>query len=99
MEVTDWENGNMDKQVMWPMKSFRHDYVQQADFLKEAQEQIRYNQENLDNPNFYTCSDRFNAEPTDAGYFFPILVTDLVEEGETYTYDGGLCFDKIQFSY
>jgi hypothetical protein len=36
MEIVEWAEEGMQKQVMWPLKSFAQDYVQQAEFLKEA---------------------------------------------------------------
>lgn len=50
------------------------------------------NKEKAEDDTLYTCDNRFNGGKTDAGYFIPILVTDLVNEGESFTYTEGLCF-------
>ena len=97
MEVTEWAEEGMQKTVMWPMKSFHQDYVQQADFLKEAVEQVKYNQEN--EANLYTCSNRYDGGKDSAGYFLPIFAAEMLEEGKIYTFDDGLCFQEVSFQY
>src|SRR5438445_634244 len=51
------------------------------------------------NDNLYTCSNRFDGDEKSAGYFLPIFVDDLVQPDTEFTFTGGMCFQKITFSY
>ena len=92
MEVTNWGEEGMMKTVFKPLKSYAYDYVQQADYLNEAVEQIKYNEAAKASGTLYTCDDRTDGDKDSAGYFLPILAAEVKEEGKKYTYDGGRCF-------
>jgi hypothetical protein len=77
MEIVEEVEGLIKKQVMWPLKHFRTDYVQQAEFLNEAREQVKVNQERLKDDQLYTCTNRDEGDKDSAGYFLPIFVADL----------------------
>lgn len=99
MEITDWGEEGMIKTVFKPLKSFKYDYIQQAEFLNEAAEQIKYNEEAKASGNLYTCEERTDGDETSPGYFMPILAAEIAEEGKKHTFDGGRCFQDISFKY
>ncbi len=99
MEVIDWTETGMKKTVMKPFKSYQKDYIRQAEFLQEAQDQIEVNKANMLTDTVYTCDNRIGGDKDSAGYFFPIFAADLPTPGMSSTFTDGTCFQNIVFSY
>jgi hypothetical protein len=47
----------------------------------------------------YTCEERDGADPRSAGYFLPIFVADLTQNGQSASFTEGRCFQQMTFTY
>jgi hypothetical protein len=100
MEVIEWGETGMKKTVMKPLKPFYRDYMQQAEFLQEATQQIKVNEQNIADDKIYTCSNREpGADSRDPAQFLPIFVGALNVDGESTVFTDGTCFGQITFTY
>lgn len=98
MEVVDHEESGFKKMVMWPFQDYIRDYAQQADYIKEATEFIKRNNEKIQDGSIYTCENREHGDPHSAGYFIPIYVGEVGDEKGSNVKFEGRCFENINFS-
>lgn len=89
----------MQKTVYANNKPFYKDYERQTRVLKEQIAQIDVNKERIANNTIYKCDNRGNTGPDDSGYFFPVVAGVLSPKSQEFTYNDGICFKKIIFSY
>ena len=99
MEIIDWTEKGMNKVVLQPLKSFQRDYIRQTEFLKDAQTQIKVNQDKMASNTLYTCTNRDAGDKDSAMYFVPIFVGDFNQSGQSTMFTEGTCFQKLQFTY
>ena len=75
MEIIDHHEHGTKKSVLLPSKSYIRDYSQQAEFIREATEQVKINEKKIGDDKIYTCENReANPNPDGPGYFIPIRV-------------------------
>lgn len=68
-----------------------------TEFITDSTKLLKVQEQKVKDGTLYSCTDRVEKNPDDAGYFIPILIGDLKKQDDVVFYTKGRCFSDITF--